>query len=276
MYQKYLIIASKKDLAGMNITKNLEQFRENPLMASMKNAPSYDFYFVENETIFTENLDLEKINKYDFVIFASKHESEQKEKTLSVHIPGNWRNAEHGGTKGKVCLSSAVFQKQIFEKLAKNAKEHGIDDKYKLTLEATHHGPLISKPCIFIEIGSTANEWNDRRAAFVVAKTIDEIVKEFRPNPYSEIAIAIGGPHYCPSFNQIQLKSNVAISHVIPKYSLPITEEMINEAIEKTEEELDFVIIDWKGVGISEERQRIIEILDKKYLAWKKTGDISK
>ena len=31
--------------------------------------------------------------------------------------------------------------------------------KYKLTLECTHHGPLIEKPCVFIEIGSTETEW---------------------------------------------------------------------------------------------------------------------
>ena len=49
MYQKYLIIASKKDLAGMNITTQLSQFRENPLLSTMKQAPSFDFYFIDTE-----------------------------------------------------------------------------------------------------------------------------------------------------------------------------------------------------------------------------------
>ena len=143
-------------------------------------------------------------------------------------------------------------------------------------MEATHHGPLIDKPCIFIEIGSTENEWVDRRAGFVIAKTISETMKEFRENPYNEIAIAIGGPHYCPNFNGIQLKSNVAISHVVSQYAFPLTEEMIKEAVEKTEEEIDFILLDWKGLGKSEQRQEILKILDKLYLRYKRTSEVNK
>ena len=50
MYKNYLIVASKKDKAGINITTQLSQFpREN-----------FNFYLVEDEIIYTENLDLEK------------------------------------------------------------------------------------------------------------------------------------------------------------------------------------------------------------------------
>ena len=276
MYQKYLVVASKKDKAGINITTRLSQFRENPLLSSMKQEPNYDFYLVDDEIIFTESLNMEKINKYDFIIFASKHSSEKGGKTLSVHSPGNFRRADLGGQSGKVCKSSAIFQKQMFEKLIENTKLHHLDGDYSVTMEATHHGPLIAKPCLFIEIGSTETEWNDRRAAFVVAKTIDDLIKGYHGNEYNEIAIGIGGPHYCPVFNKIQENSNVAISHIIPQYVLPLSEEMVKEAIEKTEEEIDFVILDWKGIGNSNERERILEILDNLYILYKKTGEIKK
>ena len=151
MYKKYLIVASKKDRAGMNITTQLSQFGD------------FSFYLIEDEAIYTENLDLQKINEYDFIIFASKHESEKREKTLSIHAPGNFRNAQLGGENGKLCKSSALFQKQMFERLNQNVKAHELNN-YKVTLECTHHGPLIEKPCIFIEIGSTGTEWEDRRA----------------------------------------------------------------------------------------------------------------
>ena len=262
-YEKFLIVASKLDKAGINITTQLSQFGE------------FKFYLVDKEIINTENLDLKKINSYDFVIFASKHKSESKEKTLSVHAPGNWRLAELGGEKNRVCRSSAFFMKQMFEKLNENAVQHYLND-FKVTMEATHHGPLIDKPCLFIEIGSTETEWANSRAGFVVAKTINEAINGFKENKYNEVAIAIGGPHYCPSFNGIQLKSNVAISHVIPQYAFPLTEEMVAEAVKKTEEELDFAILDWKGLGNSEQRQRIIEILDKLYINYRRTSDISK
>jgi len=262
-YSKFLIVASKLDKAGINITTQLSQFGE------------YKFYLVDKEIIYTENLDLEKINQYDFIIFASKHKSESKEKTLSVHAPGNWRSADFGGAAGKVCKSSALFMKYLFEKLNQKAAESYLKE-YKVTMEATHHGPLIDKPCVFIEIGSTEFEWTDRRAGFAVARAISDAIATFKENPYHEIAIAIGGPHYCPSFNQIQLKSNVAISHVIPQYVFPITEDVVSEAVSKTAEELDFVLLDWKGLGNAEQRQRVLEILKKLYLDYKRTSDIDK
>jgi len=262
-YEKFLIVASKLDKAGINITTQLSQFGE------------FKFYLADKEIIYTENLDLEKINQYDFIIFASKHKSESREKTLSVHSPGNWRSADFGGEPGKACKTSSQFMKQIFEKLNQNAEQYHLKD-YKITLEVTHHGPLIEKPCLFIEIGSTENEWTDRKAGFIIAKTISDILKDFKPNPYNENAIAIGGPHYCPNFNKIQLKSNFAISHVIPGYALPITEEMIKEAIEKTEEEIDLAIIDWKGLGNAEKRDEVIKILNKLYIRYLRTGEVDK
>tara|TARA_Y100000034_G_scaffold107346_1_gene136809 strand:- start:10069 stop:10899 length:831 start_codon:yes stop_codon:yes gene_type:complete len=276
MYKKYLIIASKKDKAGTNITTQLSQFRKNPLITSIeKDGSNFDFYLVDDEIIYTENLYLEKINQYDFVIFASRHRSKKGDKTLSIHAPGNWRDAELGGIKGKVSKTSAFFQKQIFEKLRKNSKEYNLKN-YKITLECTHHGPLINKPCIFIEIGSSENEWGDRKAGFIIAKTISDTIRKFKENPYNEIAIGIGGPHYCPNFNKIQLNSNIALSHVIPNYIIPITEEMIKEAIDKTDEEIDFAILDWKGLGKAEERNEIIKILDKLYVRYKRTSEIEK
>ena len=275
MYKNYLIIASKQDKAGINITTQLSQFRENPVLSTMKESPNFDFYLRDEDIISDENLNHEKISQYDFIIFASQHKSEKGGKTLSIHAPGNWRNADFGGQPGKVCSTSALFQKFMFEKLNETAKEHDLRD-YKITLECTHHGPLINKPCLFIEVGSTETEWNDRRASFVLARTIIKTIKEFEENKYREVAIGIGGPHYCPNFNKIQLKSNVAISHIIPEYALPFTEEMLKEAIAKTQEGLDFVVLDWKGIGNADERQKIIQILEKNYISYKRTSQIEK
>jgi len=276
MYKKYLIIASKQDKAGINITTALSQFRENPVLSSMNpKKKGFDFYLRDEDIISDKNLNHEKINNYDFVIFASKHKSEKEGKTLSIHAPGNWREANLGGQPEKVCKTSALFLKQTFELLNKKVIESDLRD-YQVTLECTHHGPLIEKPCMFIEIGSTETEWNDKRAAFVIAKTIRDIIDNFEENPYREIAIGIGGPHYCPNFNKIQLNSNIAISHIIPEYSLPFSEEMLKEAVAKTEEELDFVLLDWKGIGNADERQRIIKILEMNYISYKKTSQVEK
>ncbi len=276
MFKKYLVIASKKDKAGMNICSHLSQFKDNPVLSSWQNKASFDFYLVDEETIYTENLDMGRINQYDFIIFASKHKSEKGGKTLSVHAPGNFSKADFGGMPGKVCLSSALFNKFIFNKLNDQVKEANLEE-YSVTLEVTHHGPLIeSKPCVFIEIGSTELEWGNRRVGFIIAKTIQETIEQFEENKYREIAIGIGGPHYCPSFNALQQKSNVAFAHIISEYNMPITQEMILEAVKKTYEEVDFAVIDWKGLGKSEDRQKVIELLEKNYIQWKKTSDITR
>lgn len=265
MYQKFLIVASKQDRAGINITSQLSKFGD------------FNFYLVEGDILHQENLDFSKFENFDFVIFASKHSSSKKEKTISIHPPGNFKEAspETGGVDKNVCLSSALFNKQLFENLSDCIVEHELNEKYKLTLECTHHGPFIQKPCVFVEIGSTAFEWEDRSAAFAVAKAIKRTIENFKENPYNEIAIGVGGPHYCPGFNQIQLHSNVAISHVISSYHFPIEEETIFEAIKKTQEEVDFFVIDWKGLN-SEERNSLLAILDKSHIYYKKTSEIKK
>ena len=87
--------------------------------------------------------------------------------------------------------------------------------------------------------------------------------------------IAIGGGHYCLNFNQIQLTSSYAISHVIPDYSFPITEQIIKEAEEKTKEQINEVLIDWKSMK-SEERLKLIEVLNRLNLDYKKSKNIKK
>ena len=54
-YQKFLVVASKQDTAGSNITTRLSQFRVNPLLSGMKQQPSFDFYLVEDEILYNKN-----------------------------------------------------------------------------------------------------------------------------------------------------------------------------------------------------------------------------
>jgi D-aminoacyl-tRNA deacylase len=263
MFKNFLIIGSKADPASRNIIMNL------------MDLGNFKYHIIDGDMLKTENLNFERINQFDFVIFASRHKSEKREKTLSIHAPGNWKEVWGGGEPGKICKSSALFQKHLFS-ILNQEKENANLKNYSVTMEVTHHGPLIEKPCVFIEVGGSEEEWRDKRASFVIAKTIRRAIETWRENPYHEIAVGIGGPHYCPNFNKIQLKSNVAISHIIPQYVQPITEEMILESISKTLEEVDFVVLDWKGLGKAENRQKVIDILEKNYISWKKSGDIPK
>ena len=55
-----------------------------------------------------------------------------------------------------------------------------------------------------------------------------------------------------------------------------LDKEMIKQAIEKTKEKVDFVILDWKGLGNSESRQQVIQILDKLRIRYEKIGNVNK
>ncbi len=270
---KFAILYSKKDLAGTNIAKQLKRFF----------LPQVPRIKLKKQTIYEENIDKRKeLRDVDFIVFASKHESKKDTKTLSLHAPGNWRSASFGGKASKIAPTSALVLKYLFQKLQENTKKakqnNNLDNNYEVTLEATHHGPYLEKPCCFIEIGSNQREWQDSEAAEVIAKTISSLndyEKQIKEKSW-QTALGIGGPHYCPNFNKVQLNSEYATGHIIPEYVFPLTLPMLNEALEKTKESIQEVLLDWKGCGKSKQRQEIIEIIKQAGLNYKRTSNIGK
>lgn len=242
---KIIIIASNKDTAGMNIVENLKKLDcKMPI-------------FIEDEEI----VNLENIDKKfdcDFIIFVSKHQSVKRVKTLTVHPIGNWKNAELGGKDKTVCLASGRILKKFFILLNENSQN--IDD-FIVSMEVTHHGPYIEKPSLFIEIGSSEEDWKNQEAGEIIAKTICDF--SFNDLGKYPVGIGIGGPHYSPNFNEIQNKSSIAISHIIPEYVLPLDENMLDQAINKTTEKVDYILVDWKGLGNSDSRNFNMGIIEK-------------
>ncbi|MBI2101389.1 hypothetical protein HYT53_02155 [Candidatus Woesearchaeota archaeon] len=269
--QQIAIIASSKDLAGINISNNLlelfdfkksnEKFDGNDVF-EFKNAK---LYTIDDDLIFAESID-KKINA-DFLIFASKHRSKENTPSFTAHPIGNFGSADLGGREKTLCFSSAVLLKNLFAELNKAENKNN----YEITLEATHHGPYVEKPAVFIEIGSTENEWDNPENGKIIAKAIINGLKNDNKN--YKIAVGIGGPHYCSNFNKIMLRTNIAVSHICPKYNLEkLNEDLINQAIQKTTEKADFMLLDWKGLG--KEKQRILDILKKLGVEIKKTEQV--
>lgn len=266
---RFAVIYSRKNIAGINIVKSL---KENFFI------PQIPIIELKDETIYTEDINAKnypELKNIDFIVFASTHRSKENKPSLCLHAPGNFREANLGGKAGKVAPTSAYVMKFLFQNLKKNKENEVSLNNYELTLEATHHGPDISIPCCFIEVGSTEKEWNDKTACLIIAKTIYGL-NDFKANKSYIPAIGIGGPHYCPNFNQIQSNSDYAISHIMPSYSFPITESIIKEAEKKTTEQLKEVVIDWKGCKSAEERENIIKIIDKLGLKYTRTDKIRK
>jgi D-aminoacyl-tRNA deacylase len=227
----------------MNIVSNLKKLKcKTPI------------HLVETEIIHAENIDKELDT--DFIIWASKHQSEKEIKTLTVHPIGNFNKAEFGGKAGELCPSNPKLLKHFFQTLNKN---NNLD--YQVSMEVTHHGPHIKTPSLFIEIGSTKKQWQDKKAGELIAKTIIEALKT---KPKKSIpAIGIGGPHYCPNFNKIQLENKFALAHIVPEYVLPINEKIITQILTKTTKKPKYTILDWKGLGKAEQKNQTLEILKK-------------
>ena len=218
----FCICYHTQDEAAVNIIHQLKKLQVN--------LPIYFFDDTEH-LIFLNNLDKDKKLTEDFIIFVSKHQSTQHNQTLTVHSIGNFRKAEFGGRDGKLCPASATVNKLLFQELTRQAA----GSRYQTTLEATHHGPYIEKPSCFIELGSTTEEWRDEEGGTIVAKAIALFIEHFHTTEKDFIpVVGIGGPHYCPAFTKLQSTSAYAVSHVLPHYHIPFTEEMIQELIKNT------------------------------------------
>lgn len=177
------VIASSKDPAGINIRNSLlklfdfeksdEKFDNNDVFQHDKiENKNIKLYLINDDLIFSENID--KKIEADIFIFASKHRSKENTKSFAVHPIGNWGKAEFGGQERKLCFSSAALLKNLFIELNENGNNSG----YEITMEATHHGPYIDKPAVFVEIGSTEKEWNDAKNGEIIAKAYTQFFKK--------------------------------------------------------------------------------------------------
>tara|TARA_Y100000310_G_scaffold334473_2_gene414349 strand:+ start:33 stop:818 length:786 start_codon:yes stop_codon:yes gene_type:complete len=257
------IIVSKEDLAGMNIAECFSEYDLSKLNAEL--------YVREKESIFNESID-EEISA-DLFIFATKHQSAQGVHSLSCHAPGNWGKAEAGGSDEKLCVAPAVLLKEAFLLLNEFGKELG----HEITLEISHHGPFLDKPCMFIEIGSDEENWKNKDSGKVIAKVIVSLLENIDGIMSNEkkykVAFGIGGLHYGRSFGRRVLEKDIAIGHICPKYQFEnLDKEMILEGIKRTHEKVDFVLLDWKGLG--KEKQRIVDMLKELGLEFKRTDKI--
>ena len=105
--------------------------------------------------------------------------------------------------------------------LLRGLKANAADIPFQVSFETTHHGPFLKKPTLFIEIGSDKTNWENQRAAQVIAKTLLGV----EVNEYP-IAIGIGGGHYAPRFTEVALSKKISFGHLFPNYAMEgMTEE---------------------------------------------------
>ncbi len=299
----FLIVTSTEDIASMNIRKNLIEstiynFQETDLvwqehtlfrLEEITSETKHDSFFQHNQVylgltdlplIFLNELKIEPntINP-DFLIFASRHRSETARPSFLVHSTGNWSNkAEFGGNPHELSRTSAILLKSGYYSLKNQIKipEFSEFSNYHLDIEVTHHGPTtIKKPLIFIELGSSEQEWKVEKAGKLVGQAIIETCLNYSKHEgTSNIGIGFGGTHYAPQFKNLTEKNKTAVSFICPKYFIQeLTKDTIKQMIRNTTEKVTCFIIDWKGTN-SQDKQHLLPLLNEFDLPISKTKDI--
>lgn len=264
-----LLAASQKDLASVNIAEQIlshyqfnltkENFGDALVYKAEIRGKKITLAMLNEELIYAQNI-TEFFPLLELVVFISRHSSVSGTPTLSVHTPGNLGEAKLGGIPRRVSVSPANAMLKALKKMAKLVKERRL--KYEVSYECTHHGPSLEVPAMFVELGSSPEQWNDFIAAEVVAHAAMEAVLGF-DGMQGKAVLGIGGLHYNEKFTMMALENSIAFGHMIPKYAIPqIDEEILKHCIERTHEKVELAVLDWKGIK-GEYKSKITEMLEE-------------
>ena len=272
-----LIVASNKDIASLNIRKQMldaygfdekqENFQSNPTYQTKINNKNIELITLNSESVQAQNLP-ETFTNLELIIFISRHSSLSGTPTLSVHTPGNLNKAELGGIPNKVSISPANAMRKALTTMMKLKEDSKLN--YQVCYEGTHHGPSLDVPTMFAELGSSPQQWQDAKAAEIVAHATMETVKQLGSKPVKAV-LGIGGPHYNSRFTRMALESEVAFGHMIPKYAVHEADlNVLQQCAERTSEKVETIILDWKGIK-GEDKAPLIKTLMEMGIPFEKT-----
>jgi D-aminoacyl-tRNA deacylase len=213
-----LLVCSLEDTASINIRdrlleiggwKETKTFRSHPVFERGSDV----MVTIDQVHLYADNLDVEATQAlaqpFDPVVFLSRHRAASGIPTLTVHPIGNFAKAEYGGRPETLVPSAPDLMTSCLRELQKRSS--GLP--FQVGFEVTHHGPLLSVPTMFIEIGSGEQNWGDREAARAIASTLLEVKLIEAPK-----AIGIGGGHYAPRFSEVVATKRISFGHMIPNY----------------------------------------------------------
>jgi D-aminoacyl-tRNA deacylase len=271
-----LIIASEKDIASLNIKEQIlnnypfneteKTFEQNPTYAAVINDKEIKLVTLKEESVKAQDLP-NSFSNAKLIVFVSRHSSQSGKPTLSVHAPGNFGEAELGGLPKTLSVAPAVAMQTALKALFHYKETFCLD--YEVSFECTHHGPSLSVPTMFVELGSSSEQWNDLKAAAAVAHSTMSAIANFSSHGNSAV-LGVGGTHYNQRFTLMALIGEAAFGHMIPKYAVHLVDsKMISHCMEKTLEKVPWVFLDWKGIK-SEDKPNLLYALETAGVPFKK------
>jgi len=247
-----LLVAYRDDPAGHNMAKFL--CKEMNQDGDIFRGKHYDLLIIPSPAISADWLE-EKYD-YDGFVFLSKHAAESGVLALTCHSTGNFSDAKFGGNERQVAIPYPDLQKAYLQTLKKNQSQF---PEFQITIEATHHGPTaLTKPSVFIEIGTTEKQWNDVSLCNSVASFVHEVMSHpIKKNP---VAICFGGTHYPSKFTDMLLDGKYALGTVIPKHALGELDKTLFSHILEQNKTAKAALLDWRGLGTY--KQNILDLLE--------------
>ena len=198
----------------------------------------------------------------ELVVYISRHEMKNPRPLITAHTPGNWENAEYGGKPEHVSISPAHVQSELIRALHRYAQELNLVGEYEVTLEATHHGPSLDHPAVFIEVGSTEKEWSDNRCIKLfrnIIGNIEDIVNRALKST-NKVVLSIGDLHYSTITSHV-ISNEYDVGHIIPKY-VNISEKILLMSVNRTTPRPSEAIVHWKSIR-KEIRELVTNVLSK-------------
>ena len=246
-----LLVAYQDDPAGHNMAKFLS--KEMTLDGDVFRGKYYDLVIIPTPAISADWLE-EKYH-YDGFVFLSKHAAESGVLALTCHSTGNFSEAKFGGNTREVAIPHPFLQKTYLQTLKKNQSKF---PEFQITIEATHHGPTaLTKPSIFIEIGTTEKQWNDTSLCNSIASLVHEVMAQSIKE--SPVAICFGGTHYPLKFTNELLEGQYALGTVTPKHALDDLDDALFSHIMTQNSLAKAALLDWRGLGSN--KQKILDFL---------------
>ena len=127
-----------------------------------------------------------------------------------------------GGKEADISGASPEWMTGLLLKI----KENRIPG-YDVCFEATHHGPWLEKPTMFLEIGSSESEWGNYEPAKALIKSLLELELAIGPN-----VVGVGGGHYTPRFTEAVFSHEVCFGHMVANYGVEVlNSKLIEKAI---------------------------------------------
>jgi D-aminoacyl-tRNA deacylase len=188
----------------------------------------------------------------DILIFASRHRSKDGRQILTVHPTGNTKEAKLGGRPMELAAAAPQAMRSIYM----NLKILNKNEDFEVSLESTHHGPSdLTTPSLFVEIGSSEQEWVQPVAGRIVANALLLLSHESAP-----VAVGFGGNHYAPRQTKLIEETEIAFGHIFPDYKLDeLNEELVRQAFDRSC--ADFAYLDRKSMK-AKQRDNLTDIIE--------------